>query len=174
MKRLSILAGALSILAIGCGSSPTTSTANPTQVKFTAALLPSNEAPAITNADQTGRGTSTMTLTVTKDTTGTITVASFDFTMDLNSFPAGTTLTGAHIHPGAAGINGPVLISMGLGAGEIVLVNGSQSGITKTGLTGGLTPAVAQDIINNPSQYYFNVHTTINGSGAARGQLVKQ
>ena len=176
MKRLSILAGAFSILAIGCGSSPTTSTANPTQVKFTAVMLPSNEVPAVTNADATGRGTSTMTLNLTRDATSTITAATFDYTVDLNSFPAGTTLTGAHIHPGATGINGPVLITMGLGTGEIVLVNGSQSGITKTGLTGGgaLTPAVAQDIINNPSQYYFNVHTTINLGGAVRGQLVKQ
>ena len=176
MKRLSMLAAAFSILAIGCGSSPTTSTANPTQVKFTAALLPSNEVPAITNADASGRGTSTMTLNLTRDASGAITAASFDFTMDLNSFPAGTTLTGAHIHPAAAGVNGPVLITMGLGAGEIVLVNGSQSGISKTALTGGgaLTPAVAQDIINNPSTYYFNVHTTVNPGGAVRAQLVKQ
>src|ERR1700682_4641686 len=105
MTRLSILAAAFSILAIGCGSSPTTSTANPTQVKFTAALLPSNEGPPITNADQSGRGTSTMTLNLTRNATGPITAASFDFTMDLNSFPAGTTLTGAHIHPAAAGVN---------------------------------------------------------------------
>jgi hypothetical protein len=176
MKRLSVLAAAFSILAIGCGSSPTTSTSNPTQVKFTAALLPTNEVPPTTNADVTGRGTSTMTLNLTRDSTSAITAATFDFTVDLNSFPTGTTLVGAHIHAGAAGVTNNVLISMGLGNGEIVLVNGSQSGITKTGMTGSgnLTPTVAQDIINNPSQYYFNVHTTINPAGAVRGQLVKQ
>src|SRR5215510_16409462 len=106
MKRLTMIALAL-VLTAACGSkSPTASTANPTQVKFTASLLPSNEVPAITNADASGRGTSTMTLNLTRDAGGAITAASFDFSMDLNSFPAGTTLTAAHIHPGTAGNNG--------------------------------------------------------------------
>jgi hypothetical protein len=130
--------------------------------------------PAITNADQSGRGTATMTLNFTKDAAGTITNPSFDFNMDLSGFPPGTTLTAAHIHPGAAGGTGGALINMGLGAGEIVLVNGSQTGILKTNLTVNLTPTNAQDMINNPSQWYFNVHTTLNTGGAARGQLVKQ
>jgi CHRD domain-containing protein len=176
MKRLSILAVGLSILAIGCGSTPTTSTANPTTVKFTATLLPSNETPAVTNADASGRGTANITLNLTRDATSTITAATADFSLDLSSFPAGTVITAAHIHPGAAGVAGSALIPMGLASGEIVLVNGTQTGITKTGQTAGgaLTPAVAQDIINNPSQYYFNVHTTVNPGGAVRGQLVKQ
>jgi hypothetical protein len=175
MKRLSILALAM-LLAVGCGTTSPTNPSGSNVVKFAATLLPSNEVPAITNADASGRGTSTMTLNLTKDASGTITAATFDFSMDLNSFPAGTTLTAAHIHPGAAGANGGALITMGLATGEIVLVNGTQTGISKTGLTGGgnLTPAIAQDIINNPASYYFNVHTTLNTGGAARGQLVKQ
>ncbi len=174
MNRLTIFALAVTMFAAACGSKTPTSASSSNQVKFTATLLPSNEVPAITNADASGRGTSTMTLNLTKDSAGAITAASFDFSMDLNSFPAGTTLTAAHIHPGASGVNGSPLINMGLGAGEIVLVNGAQSGILKTNLTTNLTPAVAQDIINNPASYYFNVHTTLNGGGAARGQLVKQ
>ena len=178
MKRLWIVALALGVLAAGCGSykSPTAPSANPNQVKFTATLLPSNVVPAITNADASGRGTVTITLNLTKDPAGTITAATADFTMDLNSFPAGTSVTTALIHPGAAGVNGGGLIAMGLGAGEIVLVNGTQTGITKTGVTGGAawTPAAAQAIIDNPSNYYFLVHTALNPGGAARGQLVKQ
>src|SRR5438552_12610969 len=113
MKRLSIFAVGLSILAIGCGSkSPTAATSNPNQVKFTAALLPSNEVPAVTNADNTGRGTATVTLNLTKDATGTITAATADFNVDLSAFPAGTTLTGAHIHNAPAGQTAGVLISM--------------------------------------------------------------
>lgn len=173
MKNLSIVVLAM-LLAVGCGSKTPTSNSNANVVKFTATLLPSNEVPAITNADQSGRGTATMTLNLTKDAAGAITAASFDFNMDLTSFPAGTTLTAAHIHPGASGANGGALINMNLGAGEIVMVNGSQSGILKTNLTTNLTPAVAQDIINNPASYYFNVHTVLNTGGAARGQLVKQ
>ena len=32
-------------------------------------------------------------------------------------------------------------------------------------------PEVAQQIINTPEVYYFNVHSTINPGGVARGQL---
>jgi hypothetical protein len=33
--------------------------------------------------------------------------------------------------------------------------------------------AVFNAIINNPSGFYFNVHSTLNPGGVARGQLVK-
>ena len=179
MKGLWIVALVLGVLTAGCGGSksqsPTAPTPNPNQVKFTATLLPSNVVPAITNADASGRGTATITFNLTRDAAGAITAATADFTLDLNSFPAGTSVTTALIHPGAAGANGGGLIAMGLGAGEIVLVNGTQTGITKTAVTAAaLTPTAAQDVINNPSNYYFLVHTALNPGGAARGQLVKQ
>jgi hypothetical protein len=37
-----------------------------------------------------------------------------------------------------------------------------------------MTPEVAQAIINTPENYYFNVHSTINPGGVARGQLRRQ
>ncbi len=179
MKDFWIVALALGVLTAGCGGSksqsPTAPTPNPNQVKFTATLLPSNVVPAITNADASGRGTATITFNLTRDAAGAIAAVAVDFTLDLNSFPAGTAVTTALIHPGAAGANGGGLIAMGLGAGEIVLVNGTQTGITKTAVTAAaLTPTAAQDVINNPSNYYFLVHTGLNPGGAARGQLVKQ
>jgi CHRD domain len=176
MKRFSILVLALT-MAVACGSkSPTSSTSNPNQVKFTAALLPSNENPAITDAENTGRGTANVTFNLTKDSAGTITAVNADFTIDVSNFPAGTPITAAHIHQGASGVNGGILVSAGLGAGEIVLVNGSQTGITKTNQTNGgtFTPAQAQDMINNPQNYYFNIHSSLHPAGVARGQLVKQ
>ena len=179
MKRLWIVALALGVLAASCSGSksPTAPTpaANPNQVKFTATLLPSNVVPAITNADASGRGTATITFNLTRDAAGTITAVAVDFTMDLTGFPAGTSVTTALIHPGATGANGGGLIAMGLAPGEIVLVNGTQTGITKTGVTAAaLTPTAAQDVISNPGNYYFLVHTGLNPGGAARGQLVKQ
>ena len=169
MKRLSILVLAL-VFAAGCGSDTPTSASNPNVIKFTAALLPGNEVPAVTNADAGARGTLTLTLNLTKDAAGAITAATGDFTFDLTGFPAGTTLTGAHIHNGAAGVNAGVIISTGLGTGEIVLVNGAQV-VTKNSIN--VTAAVAQDMINNPSGYYFNVHTQLNTGGAIRAQIVK-
>jgi hypothetical protein len=35
-------------------------------------------------------------------------------------------------------------------------------------------PSLAQQILNTPSDFYFNVHSSLNPSGIARGQLVKQ
>jgi hypothetical protein len=34
-----------------------------------------------------------------------------------------------------------------------------------------VTPADATAILANPQNFYFNVHTTLNPSGALRGQL---
>jgi len=170
MKRLATLAFCL-LMAAGCGSDTPTSSSNANVVKFTAALSAANEVPPVTDADAAGKGTMTLNLNLTKDTAGTITAASGDFTVDLSGFPSGTTLTGAHIHQAPAGVNNGVLISLGLGTGEIVLVNGAQV-VTKNGIA--ITAADAQGMINNPANYYFNVHTTRNTGGAIRNQLTKQ
>jgi len=176
MKRLTVLVAGLTVLAIGCGSNstPTSSTSNPTTVKFTAALLPINEVPAITNAENSGSGSATITFNLTRDGSGNITAATADFTVALAGFPPNTPVNAAHIHPGAAGVAGGVLVSTGLVAGEVVLANGS-GGFTKTGVTSpNLDPAHVQDMINNPQNYYFNVHSVLNSGGFARGQMVKQ
>jgi len=175
MTRLFPVAVVLAISVAACGSKTPTTPSTSNQVKFTATLLPSNETPAVTNAEVSGRGTANITLNLTRDSAGAISAATADFSVDVTGFPPGTPITAAHIHPGAAGVPGNALITMGLGAGEIVLANGAQT-FFKTGLTGGgnLTAGVAQDIINNPAQYYFNIHTQSNPNGVARGQLVKQ
>ena len=174
MKRL-ITLGAVMLLAAGCGSkSPAAPSTNPTQVKFTAALLPSNEVnPTVTNAEASGNGLATITLNLTRDAGGAITAANADFLVTLNGFPANTPVNAAHIHPAPAGQTGSALISLALTAGDIVLSNGTGT-FTRTGITTNLDPARAQDIINNPGNYYFNVHSTSNPGGFARGQLVKQ
>lgn len=168
---LSALAIGLTLAAFGCGKdTPSTPTPAP-DPKFTATLLPANEVPAITNADASGSGTVTITMHNTKDASGNITASTADFTFTLQGFPAGTVLTAAHIHPGAAGVNGSPVWNLGLVSGANVLANGT---ITLT--VNAATPTaveIAQQVINNPAAFYFNVHTTINTGGAARGQLVR-
>jgi len=165
MKRLPVFAIALSVFAAGCGSSSTSpSTVRPT---FTAVLSPASENPPIGNAESSGSGN----VTVTFDTTssgGNITAATATFVAQLSGFPANTPINIAHIHPGVVGVNGGVLVNTGLTAGELVLTNGSGN-FTKGPVT--VLPEVAQQIMNNPSGYYFNVHSTINPGGVARGQL---
>ena len=104
-----------------------------------------------------------------RDSYGDVTAATVDFSVTTTGFPNGTTLTGAHIHGGPAGVNGGILISLGLTAGEITFPNGSGT-FTKNGIT--TTVSQANAIIANPTDFYFNIHTAANAGGVARGQLV--
>ena len=174
MKRVAMLALVL-VFGISCDDSPT-SPSDPNVAKFTAILLPSNEVPPVTNADAGASGTMQLTMTVTRDSGGTITGATYDFIVNMTGFPANTTLTGAHIHQAPAGTNSGVVVGLTLTATDTALATG-QGTLTKTGVTAN-NPAnaasVAQSVFNNPGGNYFNVHTTVNGGGAIRGQLVKQ
>jgi hypothetical protein len=174
MKRFAMLALVLAF-GISCDDSPT-SPSDPNVARFTAILLPSNEVPAITNADATASGTMQLTMTVTRDAASTITGATYDFVINYTGFPANTTLTGAHIHAGALGINTPVVVGLPLTASDVAVPTG-QATLTKSSLPStstAVTPAaVAQNIFNNPAGNYFNVHTTVNTGGAIRGQLVR-
>lgn len=173
MRRLPVVAIAvlLAAFASACGDDETpTSTSAPI---FTAQLLPSNEVPPVPNAEATGSGTVTITLTnITRDASQTITGATADFQVSLTGFPANTALTAAHIHNGRAGSNGGTINNLGLGANEFVLTNGSVT-FTKTNIN--FTQIIhVQNMLNDPAGFYFNVHSPLNPGGMARGQLVRQ
>lgn len=67
--------------------------------------------------------------------------------------------TAAHIHRAPAGVNGPVVVPLS------PPTTGSSSGCTTA------NPVLIQDIIDNPEQYYVNVHNAQFPGGAVRGQL---
>jgi len=169
--RLIAVAAACGIVASACGSSSSPTSPSTTGTSMLSALLaPANETPPVTNADSTGSGQVVVTLNTTKDSGGNVTGATATFQVTLSGFPAGTTLTGAHIHPGPAGTAGAVAVSTGLASGEVVLTNGSGS-FTKSGVVVPLD--VTQGLLTNAGAYYFNVHTSLNPGGAARGQLTR-
>jgi hypothetical protein len=173
MSRFPVLAVVLGLCAAGCSSNstttPTTTAPSNTPV-FTATLLPASEVPPIVGAEAAGSGTATITFHLTRDSTNTITAATVDFLCSFSGFPAGTVLTAAHIHPGAVGVNGGVVISTNIAPGtEVTMPNGSGSLVHSNN---SLTPSDVQGIINNPAGYYFNIHTPANPGGVARGQLV--
>ena len=174
MKRFVMLALVL-MVAVSCDDSPT-NPSDPNVAKFTAILLPGNEVPPVTNADAGASGTMQLTMTLTRDAANNITGATYDFVVNLTGFPPNTTLTGAHIHAAPAGQNSGIVVGLPLTATDTAVTTG-QSTFTKTGLlsTSATVPAaqVASNIVNNPAGNYFNVHTTINGGGAIRGQLVR-
>jgi CHRD domain len=78
--------------------------------------------------------------------------------------PARETFTAGHIHVGAAGENGPVVVPLFQGSSDRrVFVQSDRREIDA-----GLAAAICR----NPSGYYVNYHTTQDPEGAIRGQLV--
>ena len=171
MNRFLVLLVGLSLFVVGCGSSSSPSAPSQgttTTSTFTVPLSAANEIPAITNADAGGTGTAIIALTVTRDSSSTITAATMNFQISVAGFPAGTTVTKAHIHSGGPGANGGIVVDTTLASGEIAITNGSGS-IAKNGVN---VPADrVSAILTNPAGHYFNVHTALNPDGAVRGQL---
>jgi hypothetical protein len=168
MKHLSPIAVAIALLAAGCSSSTTPTPTTPTNPTFTAALSPANEVPPVTNAESVVSGNASITFVTAKDGAGNITSATATFVVNLTGFPPGSSVNIAHIHEGAATCACPVVVNTSLGAGEVTITNGTAS-FTKAGIS--VLPEVAQRILNNPAGFYFNVHTTMNPGGVARGVL---
>jgi CHRD domain len=168
MKRLSLLF-ALGVFVSGCGSSSTAPT-TPTNPTFVATLSPANEVPAITGAEASGSGTSTITMVTTKDSAGNVTAATMTFVVNMTGFPPGTSINAAHIHNAPAGQNSGVVVPSGITPGANVLTNGSGS-FTTANLT--VSPDLANQILANPAGFYFNIHSALNAGGVARGQLVR-
>lgn len=69
--------------------------------------------------------------------------------------------TAAHIHRGAAGTAGPVVIGL-----QAPTDGSSEACVT-------VTRELAMALIQTPQAFYVNVHNTVHPAGAVRGQLAK-
>ena len=84
-------------------------------------------------------------------------------TFDVMVENIGTDYTGAHIHAGAVGVPGNVVVA--LMSDSVRFADGRLRGSVT------IVPTLGADLAANPGNYYVNVHTTQFGSGAVRGQL---
>ena len=160
MRRLAI-AVAITVGAAGCGSS--NSTPAPSNITvFTVPLSAQNEVPPITNAEKDARGTAVITINSQSNT--------IDFNVSLNSFASNSVVNIAHIHgPNApAGTTAGILVQTGLTPGTVALNNGAGT-FSCPGVA--VSADTISQILANPQNFYFNVHTQANGTGAVRGQL---
>jgi hypothetical protein len=99
--------------------------------------------------------TGTASITVTSSTTVSYTIA-------FSGLSSGATA--AHIHIGAPGVSGPVVVPLVLGTAA-----GNTTG-TAAG-TATVSSALAAALASNPGGYYVNVHSATFPGGEIRGQL---
>ena len=79
------------------------------------------------------------------------------------------TPVAAHIHEGAAGTNGPVVVNLAAPA------DGNAADCLTEGEDGKFVgDQTVADILANPQDYYVNVHNAEYPGGAVRGQLMAE
>lgn len=134
-------------------------------------MNPMNEVPAITGLPATGVGAVMLVTTQMPD--GTLTSAEVAFDVNYTGFPEGTNFTGFHIHSGAAGANGPVVINTGL-SGQVA-AEPSGAGNLRYEVEVSMANANAVNgvyaLLGDPRNHYLNLHTSANPGGAIRGQM---
>ena len=108
---------------------------------------------SVNGANEVGGGDATATGTVAV----TVNTTSGQVCATVKSDIAGAVAM--HIHQGAAGVNGPVVVPL-----DATKINGAASCATAT-------VALAGQIAANPAGFYFNIHTPAFPGGAIRGQL---
>ena len=159
-----------------CDDDTPTSPADPNLAVFTAQLSANNEVgggtPPATGLETNARGDVRIEFLLTRDAGNAVTGATATFIVNFSGFPQGAVWRLAHIHRGVAGVPGGVVVDTGLTpATAIELVNGGITGHRFTNVS--VTASLTNEILTNPSGFYFNAHTLVNPSGAVRGQLVR-
>ena len=133
--RLAVVAGALALAA--CASMDMMSMSSDKL-----ALTGANEVPAVTSG---ASGTGAITIGADRSVAGSVTVT-------------GMTPTAGHIHQGAAGANGPVIVPF------------TQSGNTFSAPAGAKLTEAQYDAYK-AGNLYVNVHSAANPGGEVRAQL---
>ena len=130
---------------------------------FDLRLEPKQEVPRIQGLRAHADGN--LTLDVTRDSSGAITSgeAVFYFNYD---FPGSVTIVGLHVHQGAKKTNGSIVIDSGIASFTDADGDGNVTAVVT-----GVSPTLLQAILDKPRDYYVNLHTSVNPTGAIRDQL---
>jgi hypothetical protein len=117
---------------------------------LSADLSGSNEVPPVSTGDPDGSGTADLTLNQGQE----------EICLEIEVQNISTPIL-QHIHRGAAGTNGPVVVDF-----THLLAQGGDGCVSAD-------RALVKEIRQNPEGFYFNVHTGDFLGGAVRGQLSK-
>jgi hypothetical protein len=146
-RRVLFLAAALGMVAMLAMAAPALGEGRP----FSTTLTGAAEVPG--PGDPDASGTAFITLNQGQG----------EVCFDLSWAGIDGTVTAAHIHIGAAGVAGDVVV--GLFAGSFAGTDSASACVS--GVSEELIKAVRQD----PENYYVNVHSDVFPAGAVRGQL---
>ena len=127
-------------------------------------LKPSQEVPRVEGLK--ARASGHVTFDLTRTSSGAITSGEVIFYFNYR-FPGAVQISGLHIHVGAKGTNGDIVVDSG--TSEPLDADGVGN-VTKVVTA---TPTVLQAILDNPRGYYVNLHTTTpaHPAGALRAQM---
>lgn len=156
-----VLVGIVALVATG-GATAKKPALSATPV-FKLNLRPSQEVPAIKGlkADAVG----SVTFDLERSSAGAITAGEVIFYFNY-SFPGSVNITGLHIHQAAKGTNGPIVVSSNVAS----FTDADGSG-NVTAVVAGTSPTTLQAILDNPRNYYVNLHTSVYPNGAMREQM---
>ena len=154
LRQLGLLSIALTMTVAACDDDDDNGTGPEPEV-FRATLSPANENPPVTNS--TASGTATFT----------VNGSNLDYVVVISNWPAGRTVTAAHIHaaPTVAGGNASPLPG---------LTFEGANAMTTTGGSGSIAVSTAALTQIRAGGTYFNVHSSQNPGGEIRGTLVEQ
>lgn len=167
MRKQLLTTAAVAVLgALPALSQTTDADDRPTRAVFRALLSPSHETPPVSGVNISGEGVIEMTLAYTPP--GSLSQAIVDFRVNYNA-ETPQTLTAMHIHRGAAGVAGPVVVDSLFGSPADA--SGTGALFRQNVITDLPTLAAIEAIMADPGGYYLNLHSTANPAGIIRGQL---
>ncbi len=177
MKRLTVAACVLSLLAAGCDEKLNPVAPTPGQVTLASQLSGAANVPPASSLEAGSAGTLSVTMT---PAAGGAYTASFSFQIGglvkAGVLPApldsGSVILAGFIHQGAAGSVGPPVVQLPISLqAPIVSPTGS---VVLTISNVQVSAGAATAILSNPSGFYFNMYSALNQNGVVRGQLAKQ
>ncbi|MSV29109.1 MAG: hypothetical protein EXQ52_10265 [Bryobacterales bacterium] len=130
--------------------------------------------PAISG--NTANAASQLVVLTALDSAGRVTSTQLIFDVNYN-LGQKTTITGLHLHRGAAGVSGPVTIDSGLGQGFFPTVTTDATGsgnfrqFAEVDMSNPDAVATVDALITHPKDYYMDIHTTEFPAGLARDQV---
>jgi hypothetical protein len=155
--RQKMLAGIVSLFAFaGCGGGESLGGLT-AERSFQVALTPAEEVPAPKPTSASG----TAVVVIYKD--------EIDYQLSAQNI---TGITMAHIHNGAPGVAGPIVVTLFMPGSPTGTVNGifASGTLDASNLAGGVTLESLKTLLNSGNAY-VNVHTVANQPGEIRGQL---